>query len=272
MYPNFEVEVVDNGSTDGSVEAIRKRNPRIEIVEAGTNMGYAGGNNVGIDRAMKKGADYILILNNDTFVDPHLLDELVLAGESNKEIGVCSPTVYDYGTESRIQATGGIIDWNKAQLHGLSPEVLSSLSVGKIVNVDIAHGCCMLVRTEVVRAIGAFDADFFSHWEEIDYCVRAKKAGFRIVWVENAKIWHKKGSARAKVSGFSEYFNSRNRILFMRKNAKKKQFLFFILYYFAFELWKTEAFYLRRFKDRRRFTFYLRGSIDGLLGRSGPCL
>ncbi len=269
-YPNLEVIVVDNGSTDGSVEVFRKDYPTIDIIETGRNLGYSGGNNAGIHRALDRGADFTLILNNDAVVSPSLIEDLTAAAGANPEIGVCGPTVYDYGTEARVQATGGMIDWNRGQLRGMPPGGPEPSSAGRTIDVDIVHGCCLLVRKEVVKAIGGFDQGFFSHWDEIDYCVRAKRAGFRVVWAENSKVWHKKGAARAKVSGFSEYFNSRNRILFMRKHASRSQLFRFVMYYFAFEFWQIEAFYMRRFKDVRRCTSQLRGSIDGLLGRTGP--
>lgn len=215
-YPNYEILLVDNGSTDGSVDCFRKRHPEIEIIENGENLGFAEGNNVGIRYALKKEADYILLLNNDTVVDSSFLEELIKVAETGPKIGFIGPTVFDYGsnTEGMI---GGEINWLRGSCKKIRFKELN-YTEDKIYNVDFVSGCCLLVKKDVINEIGLLDPDYFLYYEETDWNVRAASKGYSSVIAPKSRIWHKEGR-KTKINNIWAYYDVRNNILFMKKNA-----------------------------------------------------
>jgi hypothetical protein len=256
--------VVDNGSTDGSVHYLTEEFPDIEIVENGVNLGYTGGNNVGIRRAIEMGAQYVLLLNNDTIVEPAFLRELVEAANRDKCIGVVGPTVLDYASTGRIQATGAIVRWNTGTTTRIEPENISNNGFEKGVDVDFVSGSCLLARTEMIDRIGLLDECYFAHWEEIDWCIGARNAGYRVLWVPKARIWHKCGASGGRVKGFREYQNGRNRLWFMKKRASPWQFGCFLLYFFCYDFWIRIAILLCYYRDKAALYGFLKGTFDGL--------
>ncbi len=198
-YHNFKITVIDND----------KKNP-----------GFAGGNNIGIKQALKKDAKYILLLNNDTIVEPNFLKELVRVGEADKKIGILGPVIYKYSeqrtvnNEQKIHFAGGKINWLYTKgIH----ETCSMKHETK--SVDYITGCCMLVKCEVIEKIGLMDEDYFLYFEDVDWCLKVRRAGYKCVLVQNSKIWHKPSSS-AKEGSFSYiYYHTRNGLLMTKKNA-----------------------------------------------------
>ncbi len=192
-YDNFEIIVIDNDKE---------------------NRGFAGGNNIGIKQALKKGAEYILLLNNDTVIEPNFLKKLVEVGESDKEIGILGPMIYEYGT-NKIHFAGGRINWLCTKGIHLNPK-------SQVLNpkeTDYITGACMLVKREVIEKIGLMDEDYFLYFEDVDWCVKARKAGYKCVLVPKAKIQHKV-SASTKAESFSYiYYHFRNGLLLAKRNA-----------------------------------------------------
>jgi hypothetical protein len=209
-YPNFQVVVVDNGSDDGSQEAIRERFTSVTLLENGENLGFAGGNNVGISFALQRGADYVLLLNNDTVVDPRCLTLLVDAADGNERIGIVGPTIYYFDEPGLVWSAGGRMDWRRGRPY-LSPPSRDEDEV------DYVTGCAMLVKSEVIRRIGLLDERFFMYFEEVDWCIRAKRVGFEVVHVPEAKVWHKISLEKQFASPRISYYMTRNRLLFLKK-------------------------------------------------------
>lgn len=262
-YSGCSVVVVDNGSVDESVDSLRERFPDIVVVENGRNLGYCGGNNVGIRHALRIASDYVLILNNDTVADTDMLKELVKAAEMNNSIGIAGPTVRDYFQDNIIQATGSRICWKKGSFVKVKPGTSENNKNGPFEDADIVSGSCILAKTEAIRKVGLLDEDYFAHWEEIDWCIRFKKAGYRVVWVQSAKVRHKGGASSSKIGGFREYQNSRNRLWFMRKQAGTADLVIFFCYFLMFDFW-FHALANLRYSGRRGFEAFLRGTIDGI--------
>jgi GT2 family glycosyltransferase len=234
-YPNYEILLVDNGSTDGSVECFRERYPEIEIIENGENLGFAEGNNVGIQRAMDKSADYVLLLNNDTVVDPEFLGELVKVAENNEKIWIVGPKIYYYFYEGRkdvIWFAGGKILRNFGQPFHSGLHKIDKGQYDKLKNVDFISGCASLIKMEAIKQIGLLDTDYFAYFEDLDFNINVSKAGYKIVYSPNSKIWHKASSTSGFMSPMYIYFHTRNRILFVRKNSNDFNFLFLFLPYF----------------------------------------
>ena len=263
-YPKYEIILVDNGSTDGSVKCFKKLYSEIEIIENKENLGFAEGNNVATRRVVEIGIDYVLLLNNDTVVDPDFLTESVKVLENDTSIGIAGPTVYYYNEKGRIQSAGGKICWYKGQTPHYTNK--NNIKYNEIRDVDYIMGCALLARSELFKKIGYLNKDYFAYWEETDWCVRAKKAGYRIVHVPTAKIWHKGGSTTQKTSGFYEYQMTRNMFWFMKTHAAPKQYLSFLIYFFGFQFWYLSAINVMYLKNIQAYQSFLKGIIDGAKG------
>jgi len=263
-YPNYEILLVDNGSTDGSVECLRENFPEIEIIENKENLGYAEGNNVGIRKAKENGTDYILILNDDTVVDPEFLTELVKVAESDPKIGFAGPKVYYYdfnGRKDVIHSAGANINlWR-----GIPPPIIGVNEIDKgqynqLNNVDYLEGACLLIKRNVIDKIGLLDAKYFMYWEETDWCTRSRNAGYSVVYVPNARIWHKISSSS---NPRKIYYMVRNMFWFMKKHSSHRNYTYFILYFFGYYFWLNSFVRFRR--DSKAFKLYCKGVIDGVI-------
>jgi GT2 family glycosyltransferase len=216
-YRHHKVMVLDNSSTDGSVDAIHVAFPNVQVVELPTNLGYAGNNNVGIQAAMNQGADWILVLNEDTIVDADCLTRLVEIGESDARIGIVGPMVYHHGEPTVIQSAGGTITGRWEALHLAQNETDRGQFDGPHA-VDWISGCAILVRRAVIEQVGMLDSRYFYYWEETEWCLRAARAGWRIVHVPAAKIWHKGVQRDYRPKPTVTYYATRNRLLTLAKH------------------------------------------------------
>jgi GT2 family glycosyltransferase len=214
-YPSFDVIVIDNGSVDGSPAQIRAAFPHIELIENGRNMGFAGGNNVGVRRALDNGADYLLLLNNDTEVAADLLSKLVAVGESDPRIGAVGPKIYYFDHANVIWSGGGAVDGRGQPRHLRENEVDSGFDE-QVEDVDYVTGCAFMVKRAVVERVGVLDERFFIYFEETEWCSRIKRAGFRIVYVPQAQMWHKISMVQRTTSRRYLYLMTRNRLLYLR--------------------------------------------------------
>lgn len=224
-YPNFKILVVDNGSSDDSVSAIREHHTPVEIIETGANLGFAGGNNVGIKRALALGADYVLLLNNDTEVDTQLLRAFIAAAKRHPNAGAMSARIYYYSDPHRIWYAGG--KW--------SPDLRRFIQIGEgaldtgtefstEIETDYACGCAFFVSAKRLRELGNLDDDFFLYFEETDWCYRARKAGYPSFFVPDAKVQHKvSASFGGEKSPLLTYFITRNRLLWAKRHLAFRQ-------------------------------------------------
>jgi len=222
-YPNFEVIVVDNGSKDDSLAQLEKLAPELKfkltLIANEKNQGFAEGNNVGIRVAMKNGADYVLLLNNDTEVDPGFIEPLVRMAESNPTIGITGPKIFYFDDPKRIWSAGGIFTpagWTE-QL-GVNAE--DGPEFNQLKKVDYVSGCAMLVKRAVIEKAGMLDPRFFIYYEETDWCARTAKAGFTIWYVPQSVLWHKISLKARDLSPTYVYLMTRNRLLFIRNLGK----------------------------------------------------
>jgi GT2 family glycosyltransferase len=265
QYPNYEILLVDNGSTDQSVETIKKRYPGLDMIVNKANLGYAEGNNVGIRRALAKNADYMLLLNNDTVVSPGFLDELIKVVEKDPAIGFAGPKVYYYdynGRKDVINFAGGKVNlWNGRAYH-LGWKKADAGQFDTIREVDYVDGSCLMVKKEVIEKIGLLDPVYFAYWEEADWCVRGHRAGYKLMYVPGSKIWHKI-SASGTGTAYSYYF-ARNQFIFMKKNAGKGKYQVFLLFYFFIELWLMIGYILVYKRDLERALSFFKGIADGI--------
>jgi GT2 family glycosyltransferase/SAM-dependent methyltransferase len=235
-YENKEIIVVDNGSSDGSQEYIRKNYHDVILLENNENLGYAEGNNRGIQVALEKGAEYIFLLNNDTLVDNDAIFKLIEISKTDARIGFLGPKIYYYSEPIRIWSAGGKL--SKWFIHSGGKHIgYRKIDRGQfecIKETDYVSGCAILIKKSVFEQIGLFDPKFFCYYEEADLIVRSKRKGFKVIFVPKAKVWHKISSSLGANTRKFIYYQIRNRMLFTFKHTSKKEWNLFITYFLLF--------------------------------------
>ncbi len=194
-YKNKIITLVDNASTDGSIEAFKGEFPTLNIIENDGNLRYAGGNNVAIRNGLKGKASLFLILNNDTIVKDNFLDFLVKTSESDKNIGIVVPKIYYHEEMGKIWYAGGYVNFATGNIYHRGLRKTDTEGFDKREEVDYATGCCMLIRREVFEKIGLLDENYFIYGEDVDFSFRATRSGYKIVYEPQSFIWHKVTSA-----------------------------------------------------------------------------
>jgi GT2 family glycosyltransferase len=209
-----QVLVLDNQSHDGSADAIRRRFPDARVIALQTNDGYAGNNNVGIREGLRTGADWLLILNEDTVLHPECLEQMIDAAAGDPRIGVVGPLVLHHDEPDVVQSAGGHLTrfW-EARHHGAN-ETDRGQYAG-VRDVDWVSGCALLIKRDAVAQIGLLNERFYYYWEETEWCVRARRAGWRVVNVATARLWHKGVTRDYRPSTNVAYYNTRNRLLLL---------------------------------------------------------
>ncbi len=216
-YPNAHIVAVDNGSGDDSVARIRQHYPAITLLETGANLGYAGGNNRGITHALSHGCDYVWLLNDDVIVAPDSLSALIGVAQDELQAGFLGPMVYMREDSQRILSAGGLLrDGWRPQHQGIGEYDQGQFDV--IAEVDYLSGCALLVSRKAIEAVGMLDEDFFAYHEDIEWCHRGKKAGFKVLFVPQAKVWHPDTLRRDESSPLVTYYIARNSLLFAKKH------------------------------------------------------
>jgi GT2 family glycosyltransferase len=189
--PGVRIIVVDNASSDGTVEAIRARyGDRFDIVENATNLGFAAGNNAGIRRALADGADFVLLLNNDTIVAPEFLTELVRP-MGDPSIGITAPKIFYAEPRDRIWFAGGEISLWRGTARHIGIRETDRGQYDQERDIDYATGCALLARREVFEKAGDLDPGYRAYFEDADFCLRARAAGYRVRYVPAARVWHR---------------------------------------------------------------------------------
>lgn len=231
-YPNYEITIVDNGSTDGSQKEIRRKFPHVRLIENSENLGFAEGNNIGIKHALEESTDYILLLNNDTVVDKRFLNELIDVAQKDERIGIVGPKIYFHEEPNKIWFAGGMIDLKKGSVDHIGWGESDQGQYDEKKEVDYITACCSLVKRGMIEKGGMFDPKFFIYYEDTDLNLRVKKTGYKIVYVPSSKIWHKvSASMGGDTSPEKLYLKTRNLILFVRKNANMKEKILFTYHF-----------------------------------------
>jgi hypothetical protein len=217
-YSSYSIMVVDNCSTDNSVAAIRAAYPQIEVVTTDDNLGYVGGNNLGMEIALKRGTDLIFLLNNDTLIDPSCVSDLVQTLQSYPNIGVIGPMVYTWDNQLIVSSAGGQIDWRNADAINVG---IGQLDRGQFPAraVDFINGCGLMITREAIERVGMLDPKFFMYWEETDWCQRIKRAGFGVRFEPRARMKHKAPINVEELGPTTLYYMTRNRFLFFARHT-----------------------------------------------------
>jgi GT2 family glycosyltransferase len=228
-YPHFRILLVDNGSTDGSENILRERFPGMDFIQTGKNLGFAGGNNVGIQYALDNRADYIWLLNNDTVVAPDSLTYLVDAMEQSIRTGIVGSKIYYYKEQDKIWFAGGLWRNEKVYSRHRGNDETDGGQFDEIIPSDFISGCSLLIRSEIVRDIGFMDESYFLYWEDVDWNVRVAAVGWNILFVPQSRVWHKVSSSVTNRSYLQGYYYFRSALDFFWKHCRKR-FLKVLLY------------------------------------------
>jgi len=216
-YPNREIVIVDNGSSDDSVAAISAAFPEAVILQTGKNLGFTGGNNVGIRHAIESGADYVYLLNNDTLVESNALEKLVEAAEANPDAGLVAPVIHEFDPPQAIWFAGAALDLRRgAAWHENSRQPSRDEMPYQ---VPWATGCAMLIRAGLLRRLGGFDDRYYLSWEDVDLSLRLRKEGQRLLVVPGARIYHKGGQSGKNLNAIYNYYAVRNSLLLASKHS-----------------------------------------------------
>ncbi len=238
-YKNYKILLVDNASKNQKefVLKIQEYFPEIKVFAQKENTGFAGGNNIGIDYAIKNQADYILLLNNDTKVAPDFLDKLIEASQKNPKGGLFAPKIYFYDKPDVIWHASCKFSWAGGGKPMQYMKKDKNKSETKIKKTEYVSGCAMLIKKDVVQKIGKLNEEFFMYYEDTDYSLRAKKAGFELFYVPSSHIWHKvsQSTKKAMTNPKIHYYHVRNALLLSKRNAPKP--ILFGIYIWSFYLY-----------------------------------
>lgn len=257
-YPNVEIIIVDNASPGDKPEILKKQYPDIKLIKSSVNLGFAGGNNLGIEASEGK---YLLFLNNDTEVDPNFLQPIVQHFENHSGTGMVSPKIRHFYGSQWLEYAGA---------HPISPYTGRGKNIGFAEedkgqydqNTPTAriHGAAMMTPIEVIRKTAPMPELYFLYYEEHDWCALIKRAGYQIYYIADSVVYHKESVSVGKNSPLKTYYMTRNRLLYMRRNIKGVKKILSILFYFTAAMPKAFLMFLLK-----RETHLLKPFFAGLI-------
>jgi hypothetical protein len=215
LYPSLEIVIVDNGSTDASFEKLKAAFSDLDVIATGKNLGYTAGVNASFFYAQKKQPEYILVLNNDTVVEPDFLHHLIEAMKENKNAAAACGTIYCHHDRTKIWYGGGrLIPWRGLAVHERKNLSVDPSSLNGPRKVSFVTGCMILVRASLLDTIGLLDERFFMYLDDIELSARILWKGYDLLYVPKAIIYHK--VLGEKESAFKVYYSARNRLLLIK--------------------------------------------------------
>lgn len=252
-YPNIEVIVIDNASPNDDPSVILKLYPEIIFIQSSVNLGFAGGNNLGVRKAQGK---YLLFINNDTEVEPGFLEPLVAKCESDAKIGAVSPKIKFYYQPDTIQFCGQAPMNNYTmRSHGIGHGVIDKGQFESDSRTHFVHGAAMMIPMSVIKEVGLMPECYFLYYEELDWCASIKRAGYQLWYVHNSTILHKESISTGRLSPFKTYYLNRSRLLYLRRNIKGINFFIALLYQILVAIPKNLTVFLLK-KDKGHFKAY----------------
>ena len=270
-FQDFEIFLVDNASEDNSVKKLKKEFSYLTFIQNKKNLGFTGANNIAIKEAIRKKFEYIMLLNNDTEVKYNFFEPLVLSLKKDKKLAAVQPLILNFRDKNKVWNFGG--KFNK--FFGYVATMNEGVDKSKITEIEIKNtewitGCCFLFRSEIVDKIGLLDDYFFVYYEDADFSIRIKEAGYEIGLQKNSEIYHhegaswkfKKSNREGKMSPYTRYLTIRNHIYFIKKHKIKFNFLGKWIYQF-FKIFLFSFYFIIRMRFKKLSMVY-KGLIDGL--------
>ena len=267
-YPACELIHIDNGSSDGSTEAVAAAHPNVTQIRVEENQGVVFGMNQGIELAVSRGVDYLLLLNNDIEVEPDFLDELVAVAEADAGIGCVGPKILYHGERDRLWSAGGRIRFRESMTRERGEGQVDRGQYDRDEEVPYVNGCAMLVRRSVVEEIGLWDPLFHLALDDADWCMRMKAHGYRCYYAHRAVLYHMVARTVGGYRASRTFFNGRSAALFVRRYGGPLQWCSFLAFLSA-------GLFLAFFRELVRgnqaaVIAKLRGVIDGLRAPMAP--
>jgi len=216
-YPEYRITLVDNGSTDGTGETIRERFPEVNYIYSDTNLRFAGGNNLALSKTLDESFDFALLLNNDTVVEPDFLTRMVETALSDSAAGLVGAKIYYYDHPDTIWFAGGKANIKIARMRHRGIGEIDDGRFDEPCECTFLNGACLLIRCELLREIGLLDEDFFLYGEDLDFCLRAIKSGYKLYYQPQARIKHKVSRSTPALKKLQ--FRYRSWLLLMKKHT-----------------------------------------------------
>ena len=264
-YDVNSILLIENSSDKTIIRKIRTQFPDLAIIENEKNLGYAGGNNIGIQKAIASGADYIFLLNNDVTLEKDVLKKCVSAMEKSPGCAACQPIIVTFEDEEKIWSAGTQLYWGYPRLFlkgaKLQKDGIKTSPFGLV-------GCAILFRRSALEQTGLFDESLFLLHEETDWCIRAKKMNFSLLIISNAIVSHKISTTIGMFSKIYLYYIGRNWLLVGKKNFSFFRYLYILVTEFLIRF----PYYLYHVTKKGQITmiqYYLRGLFDGIRGIPG---
>jgi len=251
-YENVDFLVVDNASSDGTAGAVRDRyGDKVKVLVNESNLGFSRGNNAGIRRALAEGADLILLLNNDTLIDPETVGHLVATVTSANDIGIAGPKIFYASPPDQIWYAGGEINLARGTARHIGIRERDTGQYNTARDVDYVTGCALMARREVIDRIGYLDPTFKAYYEDADFCMRARQNGFRIVYAPAGRVWHRISSSTGGQLGARKIsLKLRSTWTFFRRYASPHHWLTMPLFFAADVIRILFLAVFGRFQDR----------------------
>lgn len=241
-YPNVEIIVVDNNSPHDDPVCIKEQFPEVIFIQSKENLGFAGGNNLGIRQSKGK---YILLLNNDTEVEPGFLEPLVAKFEHDPGVGAVSPKIKYFHTVDTLQFAG-ITEFNPYTIRnrGLGFGVQDTGQFEEDAITAYCHGAAMMIPAKIMHEIGLMAECYFLYYEEHDFGARIRRAGYKLWYVHNSMVSHKESVSTGKLSPLKTYYMNRSRLIFLRRNVSGPTFVIAALYQMLIAMPKNALLFL----------------------------
>lgn len=228
-YNNLEIIIVDNGSKDDPTGVFKSIRPDVKVILNGKNLGFTGGNNVGIKAAT---GDYLFIVNNDTEFTPGLIEGLLEIFNKYPDAGIVSPKFHYFFHKGTLEYAGyNTVNIFTGRNAMVGCKEKDEGQYNEIKETNYAHGGGMMVPRKVIEEVGGLPEEFFIYYEEFDWCEQIKRKGYKVYYQPNSLIYHKESMTTGKASPFKTFYHTKNRILFMRRNMSKASYFIFLLYF-----------------------------------------
>ena len=254
-YTDFIIIVVDNGSSVEEINKLKQFKLNFVLIEAGENLGYTGGNNIGIHHSHKFNVEYIMLLNNDTFIASDALENIIKSADSDQKVGILSPKILFHPARNIIWSAGTVFNdrFLIGYLSGYKKVDKGQFNQER--DVDYVTGCAMMIRTKVIHEVGVLCDDYFAVCEDIDYCLRVRNAGYKIKYQPTAIIWHiESASSGGTDAPQYVYYQTRNYFLFHNRWSKN-----------VIQLICSQCYYLI-YVTKRGLNFLIKGQWKSILG------
>jgi GT2 family glycosyltransferase len=271
-FTDYVTIVVDNGSSAEQLAALQECEVDFVLIETGENLGYTGGNNVGIRYAQEREIKYVLLLNNDTIIESSALTNLITSADAEPNVGIFSPKILFYPQSTLIWSAGTYLNrWLlMGYLTGYKEEDKGQFNQAK--ELDYVTGCAMLIRVSVINDIGLLSDDYFAVCEDLDFCLRAQEAGYRVKYIPSASVWHVESASSGGVDAPQYvYYQTRNYFLFHNQWSKGLMQLFSSQVFYLSCLIKRSLVFLMhgKWKSIIGIIYGVRDVLLGKLGRRG---